>query len=194
MRRKHCFRVIKRCCSIHNFWVPLYLDLFIMLRPRTNFCWSSSIEFRSREPFMIRKLYWHWMYGRAVVCEICRGWCFRDKEWYCVHGFTLNNNNTARLVSSEIHTCSWQSFHTSKRFCVPETDKNIRFKLSINALTKGRATLPVDTNFWPDEDKVYSITTFICARKRIIDKVHPVKIPLKCWCQLLGADWEKERL
>ena len=57
---------------------------------------------------------------------------------------------------------------------------NIGFKLSINALTKGRATLPVDTNYRADEAKVYSITTFIPARKIIIDKVHPAKIPLKC--------------
>ena len=32
--------------------------------------------------------------------------------------------------------------HLCKRFCVPETDKDIRFKSSINALIKGKATLP----------------------------------------------------
>ena len=70
--------------------------------------------------------------------------------------------------------------HLSKRFCVPATDEDIRLKSSINALTKGRATAPVDTNLQADEAKVYSITTFIPARKRIIDKVHPAKNPLKC--------------
>ena len=65
-----------------------------------------------------------------------------------------------------------------KRFCAPETDEDIRFKSSINA--KGKATLPVHTNLRADEAKVYPITTFIPGRKRIIDKVHPAKIPLKC--------------
>ena len=70
--------------------------------------------------------------------------------------------------------------HLSKRFCVPATDEDIRLKSSINALTKGRAASPIDTNLQADEAKVYSITTFIPARKRIIDKVHPAKNPLKC--------------
>ena len=81
-----------------------------------------------------------------------------------------------------------------KGFFAPETDEDIRFKSSINALTKGKATLPVETNLWADEAKVYSVTPFIPARKRIIEKVHPAKIPLKCWCQLLGANWESEQL
>ena len=36
--------------------------------------------------------------------------------------------------------------HLSKRSCAPETVEDIKFKLSINALTKGRATLPEDAN------------------------------------------------
>ena len=43
-----------------------------------------------------------------------------------------------------------------------------------------RATLIVDTNLRADEAKVYSITTFIPARKRFTGKVDPAKIPLKC--------------
>ena len=70
--------------------------------------------------------------------------------------------------------------HLCNRFCVPETDEDIRFKSSINALTKGKTTLPVDTNLQADEAKVYSITTFIPAKKRIIGKLHPGKTPLKC--------------
>ena len=62
--------------------------------------------------------------------------------------------------------------HLSKRFCMPETDEDIRFKSSINALTKGRGKLPVDIKLRADESKVYSITTFIPARKRVINKMH----------------------
>lgn len=57
--------------------------------------------------------------------------------------------------------------HLSKRFCVPATDEDIRLKSSINALTKGRAKLPVGTNLPAGETKVYSTTAFIPARKRI---------------------------
>ena len=70
--------------------------------------------------------------------------------------------------------------HLSKRLCEPETYENISVILSINALTKERATLLADTNSGADDAKVYSITTFIPARKRIIGKVHPGKISLKC--------------
>ena len=62
---------------------------------------------------------------------------------------------------------------------MPETDEDIRFKSFINAPTKGRATFPVDTNLRANEAKVYSITTFIPARKKN-DKVHSAKVPLKC--------------
>ena len=37
----------------------------------------------------------------------------------------------------------------------------------------------------------YSMMTLIPAKKRMIDKVLPAKIPLKCWCQLLGAEDKK---
>ena len=72
------------------------------------------------------------------------------------------------------------SAHLCKRFCMPETDEDIRFKSSRNALTKRKVTLPVDINLQADEAKVYSITTFDPARKRIIDKVYQAEIPLKC--------------
>lgn len=57
--------------------------------------------------------------------------------------------------------------HLFKRHCQLETNEKIQFKLSINALTKGRAKLPVGTNLPAGETKVYSTTAFIPARKRI---------------------------
>ena len=40
----------------------------------------------------------------------------------------------------------------------------------------------------------YSRMTFIPAKKRMIETVHPAKIPRRCWCQLLGALSEKDVL
>ena len=36
----------------------------------------------------------------------------------------------------------------------------------------------------------YAMITLIPARKKMMDKVQPSKIPIKCWCQLLGAEYE----
>ena len=67
-----------------------------------------------------------------------------------------------------------------KGFVYQQQMRTLDLSHPINALTKGRATSPIDTNLQADEAKVYSITTFTPARKRIIDKVHPAKNSLKC--------------
>ena len=42
--------------------------------------------------------------------------------------------------------------------------------------------------------KEYSGIMFIPAKKSIIDRVQPAKIPRWCLWQLLGASWEKDSL
>ena len=72
-----------------------------------------------------------------------------------------------------------------------EDDKLIS---SMRALTKGRETFPEYMNGGAFDNIAYSMMTLIPAKKRVIDKVQTPKIPLKCWCQLLGLEDEKDLL
>ena len=65
---------------------------------------------------------------------------------------------------------------------------------SMKALIRGSATLEDEIKFGTLHCWVYSIITFIPARNKTIETVHPAKIPLKCWCQLLGALSENDLL
>ena len=42
--------------------------------------------------------------------------------------------------------------------------------------------------------RIYSRTKFIPDKKRIIDTVQPVEIPLRCWCQLEGTSRRNDLL
>ena len=56
----------------------------------------------------------------------------------------------------------------------------------------GKLTLEEWIKLFAADVKVYSMMMFIPERKRMIEMVQPAKIPLKCWCQLLGADLEND--
>ena len=75
-----------------------------------------------------------------------------------------------------------------------ETDSDIKSMSSIKALIKGRVVLEEVTKFGALHVLVYSMMTFIPARKRMIETVQPAKIPFKCWCQLLSAFNENDLL
>ena len=51
----------------------------------------------------------------------------------------------------------------------------------MKALTKGREAFPEYMNRSAFDNIAYSMMALIPAKKRIIDKVQPAKIPLKCW-------------
>ena len=82
--------------------------------------------------------------------------------------------------------------HFDKSSCVPETDEDIKFKSSIKARTRGKLTLLELTKRVTFDVRVNSMITLIPARNKMMEMVHPVNIPLKCWCQLPGADFEKD--
>ena len=73
------------------------------------------------------------------------------------------------------------------RSLAPATEDDIKLISSMKALTKGRETFPKFMKFGAFDNISYSMMTLIPARKRMMDKVQPAKITLKCWCQLLGA-------
>ena len=84
--------------------------------------------------------------------------------------------------------------HLSRSDSVPDTEDDTKLIPSINALIKGRETLFEVMKLGAEVTRVYSIMIFMPARKRIMESVQPAKIPLKCWCQLLGANSEKDLL
>ena len=79
------------------------------------------------------------------------------------------------------------------RSLAPATEDDIKVISSMKALTKDRETFPEYMKHGGFDNVRYSMT-LIPAKKRIMDKVQPAKIPLKCWCQLLGAGDEKNLL
>ena len=64
----------------------------------------------------------------------------------------------------------------------------------MKALTKGEETFQEYMKYGAFDNIAYSMMTLVPARKRMMDKVQPPKIPLKCRCQLLGAEDEKDSL
>ena len=80
------------------------------------------------------------------------------------------------------------------RSLAPATEDDIKLISSMKALTKGRKTFPEYMKHGASNNIAYSMMTLIPATKRITDKVQPAKIPLKCWCQLPGAEDEKDLL
>ena len=63
----------------------------------------------------------------------------------------------------------------------------------MKAPTKGRETFPEYMSRGAFDNIAYSMMTLVPAKERMIDKMQHAKIPLKCWCQLLGAK-DKEDL
>ena len=84
--------------------------------------------------------------------------------------------------------------HLDNSIWTPETDSDIKSMSSIKALIKGRVVFEEVTKFGALHVLVYSMMTFIPARKRMIEMVQPAKIPFKCWCQLLSAFNENDLL
>ena len=78
------------------------------------------------------------------------------------------------------------------RLLAPSTEDEIKLISSMKTLTKGRETFPEYMKHSAFDNIAYSMMTLIPAKKRIMDKVQPVKIPLNFWCQLLGADEKKK--
>ena len=64
----------------------------------------------------------------------------------------------------------------------------------MKALNKGRETFPEYMKHGAFDNIACSMITLIPARKRMMNKVQPAKIPLKCWCQLFGEEDEKDLL
>ena len=75
----------------------------------------------------------------------------------------------------------------------PQTVEDIMFRSSMKALIGGNEIL-FRWNCGVVATKEYSRIMFIPAKKSIIDRVQPAKIPHWCLCQLLGASWEKDLL
>lgn len=76
------------------------------------------------------------------------------------------------------------------RYLATDTKDDIKLKSSMNALTKGREPFPEYMKHGAFDNKAYSMMSLIPDRKRILDKVQPGNIRLKC--QQLGAEDEKE--
>ena len=64
----------------------------------------------------------------------------------------------------------------------------------MKALIKGRDTLFDVMKLGTDVARVNSKITLIPAKNRIMERVQPAKMPFICWCQLLGANSEKDLL
>ena len=76
---------------------------------------------------------------------------------------------------------------------VPQTVEDIMVRSSMKALMGGNEIL-FRWNCGVVAAKEYSMIMFIPAKKSIIDRVQPGKIPRWCLCQLLGASWERSLL
>ena len=79
------------------------------------------------------------------------------------------------------------------KFFVPQTVEDIIFRSSIKALIGGNKIL-FRWNCGVVAPKQYSKIMFIPAKKSIIDRVQPSKIPRWCLSQLLDASLEKDLL
>ena len=66
--------------------------------------------------------------------------------------------------------------------------------ISMKPLTISTKTFPEYMKYGAFDNIAYFLMTLISARKSMIDKVQPVKIPLKCCYQLLGAGDEHSLL
>ena len=78
------------------------------------------------------------------------------------------------------------------RLLAPATEDDIRLISSMKALTKGTETFPQYMKHGAFDIIAYSMVALISAKKRMMDKKQPAKIPRKYWCQLLGAEDEKD--
>ena len=84
--------------------------------------------------------------------------------------------------------------HLSRRDWAPETVEDIKLISSMKALIKGRDNLLEVIKLGAGESSVYSRIILMPAKNKIMDRVQPAKIPLRCWCQLLGANSENDLL
>ncbi len=84
--------------------------------------------------------------------------------------------------------------HLARSVWAPETEEDIKFTSSIKAFTKGSDTLLEVIKWGAQATRTYSKMIFIPAKNKMIESVQPAKIPLWCWCQLLGADSENDLL
>ena len=83
--------------------------------------------------------------------------------------------------------------HRESKVWAPETVEDIRLRSSMKARSKGNAVLLV-VNLGALACTEYSSMMFIPAKKRIIERVQPAKIPGWCLCQALVADSENHLL
>ena len=123
-----------------------------------------------------------------------------------MYGFSILNgvefNDLPLIITMLRDLCALQDMpaqvsavaQCESRSLAPGTVDDIKLISSMKALTKGRETFPEYMNGGAFDNIAYSMMTLIPAKKRMIDKVQPAKIPLKCWCQLLGAEDEKDLL
>ena len=76
------------------------------------------------------------------------------------------------------------------RSLAPATEDDIKFTSFMKALTKGRETFPEYMKHGAFDNITYSMMTLVPAKKKMMDKVQPAKMPLK----LLGAEDENNLL
>ena len=127
---------------------------------------KSSIEFRSvREPLMIRPR----NFTSAECMERMYFVKLEGVDAFKIYNVVFIDLPLIITILQDLSALNYipahdKAFiHLSNRFCAPETDQDMRFKLSINALTKRKATLYVDTNSQANEAKVYYI--YPCQQK-----------------------------
>lgn len=70
----------------------------------------------------------------------------------------------------------------------------MRLISSIKALITGRDTFLEVTKLEASDRRVYSRMMLMPARNKMMERVHPAKMPRMCLCQLLGEDKLKDLL
>ena len=80
------------------------------------------------------------------------------------------------------------------RLLTPTTEDDIKRTSSMKALTKGRETFLDYMKQGAFDNVAHSMMALIPFKKRVMDKVQPATIPSKYWCQLVGAEDEKDLL
>ena len=196
IRRGHWILGMSWCCKIQSFWVPLKWDLSMTLSPAKSLSVSSAEEFLSEmEPSIMRPrnlIGLEWMEGME---DETSGWsdAFDTEKGVVLIDLTLTMTIDHDLSPLNSRPAQVRAvMHWERRFWLPKTVENIRLRPSIKAPSKGNAVLLV-VNWGTLACSDYS-NMFIPAKKRIIERLQPVKIHCWCLCQELVADWENDLL
>ena len=167
------------------------------LNPAQSLSFSSAEEFLSEiEPSIMRPknlIGLEWMEG---IGDGTSGWtqAFEAEKGAVFIDLSLTMTIERDLSALKSKPAQVRAvMHQESKVWAPDTLVDIRLRSSMKARSKGNVVLLV-VNLGTLACIEYSRVMFIPAKKRIIERVQPAKIPRRCLCQALVADSENDLL